>query len=648
MLRRALLFIMFLSLFVSCQHEEQVTDHKMVHHHSKSEERIHKDNVHRLDLAWEHHNKELEIYAGLQQSKMMHSKVNFSATPILVHDTLYFSTPSNRVFALNPATGQELWSYDPKISNGANLFFTELDSRGVTVWENKDLTLLYLGTVDGRLIALNASTGLPYEGFAKNGMIDLTLGSGPASGGVAKAGYYQVITPPTVLGDTIIVGSAMADNRIATEARGIVRCYSALTGKLIWDWDPIPRNEGEEGYETWSGDKDSHRLGAANTSSSIIADPERDLVFLATNSASPNHFGGPRHGDNLFANSLVALKASTGEKVWHKQIVRHDVWDSDFVSPAILMDIDGVPAISIMSPNGYLYVLHRDTGTSLFSTIEMEVPHSQVPGEKCSPIQVVPVKPQILGLADPKPWGVDEEERQFAENWISQLTFEGAFTPPSLQGSIASPSHVNGLFWGGMAYDAKLSLLITPVNRIASVITLIPRKDLVSHQQFSGKQIDGMLGQQKQTPYGVMREFLISKKHEGIVPLTPPPWGTLNAIDLSTGETVWEIPLGHALDPSIYPHAKEWGSITEGGVLLTDEQLTFIAATLDATFRAFDTATGKVLWEKKLPAPAFSTPMTYVYQGEQYVVIAAGGDGRLNTELSDSLLAYKLRKGFDN
>ena len=584
---------------------------------------ITRENVTRLKPVWTYHT------AALQPETELNQKAAFEATPILIDGTLYLTTPFNRVIALDPATGAEHWTYDPKVDRSHD--FSEVSSRGVAAWSDTKASpgapcqlRIFEGTIDARLIALDGRNGKPCTDFGAAGTVDLTRG---VVYGPEFRGNYQVTSAPTDVGELVITGSSIGDNGAVDMPRGVVRAYDARSGALRWTWDPIP----------WA-EKQQVRTGAANAWSTFAADPARDLVFIPTGSASPDYYGGTRPGDNKWANSVVALKASTGTLVWGFQVVHHDLWDYDVASQPALIEYHGQPAVAVTTKIGHLFVLDRLTGKPLHTVEERAVPKSDIRGEDASSSQPIPawsaVVPQKLTAADA--WGSTSDARQWCRLKIESLRNDGLFTPPSVRGSIAFPGNIGGVNWGGAAWDPVRNLLLANTNRVAAIMKLLPREDMqnaMEHNQETETAWGGEFARQRGTPYGMYREWLVSP---GGQPCNAPPWGALVAFDLNTGTLRWESALG------VMGAGWPAGSISLGGPMATASGLIFTAAALDPHLRAFDADTGKELWTVELPASAQSTPMTFEWQGKQYVVICAGGHGKMKSKMGDSVVAFAL------
>jgi quinoprotein glucose dehydrogenase len=478
-----------------------------------------------------------------------------------------------------------------------------------------------MGTLDARLVALDGETGTPCGDFGANGQVDLTRGVE-----LRDLGQYQVTSAPAIAGDLVIVGSSIGDNRAVDVERGIVRGFDARSGALRWSWDPIP----------WASHT-TPRTGAGNAWSTLSVDVERGLVFVPTGSPSTDHYGGIRKGDNRWANSVVALRAATGELVWGFQVVHHDLWDYDVASqPTLFAWKDGTPAIAITTKMGRVFVLDRLTGRPLIPVEERAVPKSDVPGEDASPTQPfsgISVVPDRLTASDA--WGVTADDLKWCREKIAASRSEGIFTPPSFQGTVVFPGIVGGVNWGSSAYDPERRLLFMNTNRLPFVLRLIPRDKLASEfaQLPQSGAVRGELARQTGTPYGMHRAPLLAP---GGLPCNAPPWGTVTAVDLFAGGTRWDVPLG------TWVPGMATGTLNLGGPIVTAGGLVFTAAAMDDRLRAFDAETGKELWSFALPAGGQATPMTYSIAGKQYLVIAAGGHGKIGTKLGDYVLAFTL------
>jgi quinoprotein glucose dehydrogenase len=599
---------------------------------------IDRGNVGDLHVAWVYHTHDVSHGENGRQ------KSSFEGTPIVVDGTLYLSTAFNRVVALDPETGAERWSFDPKIDQKAN-YADGLLNRGVATWLDATAPAgaackrrIYIATIDARLISVDAATGKPCADFGNAGQVDLTNGIH-----IDYRGEYEETSPPAVIDDLVVVGSGISDNNRARMPSGVVRAFDTRTGALRWSWNPIPQDPKDPAFATWQTGVD--QTGAGNAWSILSADPDRHLVFVPTGSPSPDYYGGLRKGNNLYADSVVALHSRTGEMAWGYQLVHHNLWDYDTVTQPTLVTLhrngEEVPALLEGTKMGMLFILNRENGVPFFPVQERPVPQTDVPGEQTSPTQPFPVRPPPLvpqSLTADDAWGLTPWDRNACRKRIAGLRSEGIYTPPSLTGSLQVPGNAGGMEWGSLAVDPVRQLAITNTNRVPFEVHLYPRSQLAAARKaHPHAEIARMLG----TPYIMSREPLFSPLG---VPCNAPPWGALAAVDLQAGTIKWQAPLGATAEIHSLRLAVHWGTPNMGGPLVTAGGLVFIAAAWDRDFRAFDVETGKELWNFRLPASANATPMTYRLRpdGRQFVVIAAGGHGKLGSKLGDAVMAFTL------
>ena len=602
----------------------------------------------RLERAWTYHTGETDARFATRKSTA------FETTPVVVNGTMYINTPLGRVMALDAATGREQWIFDPEIRR--DIAYGDFASRGVAVWSDSAAAAdarcrqrVFVTTAQSQLFALDASDGRPCRDFAGGGPVDLTDGLRIAP--FEPAGY-SMTSPPIVVNGVVITGSSIGDNSRPAPASGEVRGFDARTGRLKWSWDPVPQDPADPAYGDWRGEF-GRRTGAANAWTGLSADADRDLVFIPTGSAAPDYYGVLRLGDNRYANSIVALRASTGRVAWAFQTIHHDLWDYDNASPPALATIrrgdTRVPVVIQANKNGMLYVLERETGRPVFPIEERHVPASAIPGEEASPTQpftttIAPLSPHRFSVDEV--WGVSDEDRAACRAAIAPLRNEGIFTPPDVKGTLVIPSTIGGAHWGGVAVDPVREMAIVPVNRIAMMVQLIPREgfDLPAVRAKEDRLGDDYeYNMMRGTPYVMRRRMLLAPSK---LPCTPPPFGTLVAVDLASGARKWEVPLGSFMPPSVRAAVKEshpeWGSPNLGGGIVTGGGLVFIGATIDRRFHAYDVDTGRELWHADLPASAKATPVSYEIAGEQFVAVALGGGGAW--ESGDSVVAFTLRR----
>jgi quinoprotein glucose dehydrogenase len=613
--------------------------------HYSSLDQIKRDNVSGLQVAWTYRTGELG--EGFARA----SKLTFEATPVLAFGLLYLETATNIVIALDPETGVQKWRYDPKTDR--KRLYSDVAARGVSIWEETDpkrqaqtcSTRVFLGTLDARLIALDAATGKACADFGNGGEVDLT-----AHQRVRDRDDYSVTSPPALVGDTLVVGLSIGDNRATNVERGVIRAFDVRTGEQRWSFDPIPDSPAHPAAAEWNPTQ-AMATGAANAWGVMSADEEHGFVLVPTGSASPDFYGGKRLGSDRFANSLLALEASSGRLVWHQQLVHHDLWDFDLAAQPVLMDIEvqgiPIPAVIQATKTGMLYVFDRIKGQPLFPITEKRVPASTVAGEEAAATQPFSSIPSLVSQRRVEPneaWGITFWDRGQCRDMIASHRNEGIFTPPDTRGTVLRPGYIGGVNWGGIAVDQSRQRIFAAVNHLPMVVTLLTR-DALEQQLKSDEYPHSEFARQTGTPYAMRREPLLSPWG---LPCTAPPWGTLVSIDLRRNRIVWQVPLGstEGIGPWFAP-TRNFGTPHMGGPIATAGDLVFVGAAMDSYFRAFDLETGRELWKYRLPAGGQATPMTYRAGRDhrQFVVIAAGGHGALGTPRGDYVIAFALPKG---
>jgi quinoprotein glucose dehydrogenase len=578
---------------------------------------ISRENVKQLQVAWTYHTGDAQ--PGRRST--------IECTPIVVDGVMYITTVKSKVVALDAATGQVKWTFDPySAAAGWNANAMNGVNRGVTYWKDEKTGRgrIFHGTSDGRLFALDATTGALVDGFGAKGILDLRAGIAEGRGDISKR-VYGVTSAPAIFEDIVIVGFAV-DEGPGDSLPGDIRAFDARTGQQRWRFHTVPR-PGEFGHETWEGDGWKNR-GGANAWSGLTVDESRGLVFAGLGSAAFDFYGGDRPGDNLFGNSTIALDARTGQRKWHFQTTRHDIWDMDLPTPPVLVTVTHggrkIDAAVQLTKTGLVYVFDRATGKPLFPIEERAVPPSTIPGERAAKSQPVPTRPAAL------------VRQTFTEADLSTRTPEVAaelrerfrgykpgstFTPPSMEGTVVIPGLLGGANWSSASFDPASGLLYVNVNNLPYVLTI---KAAAADAGY---------------PYGITGYNHFRDK-DGY-PAVAPPWGQLVAVDLNAGEIRWKKTLGE------YPQLVKQGLTNTGtenigGTIVTAGGLVFIGATKDEKFRAFDASTGDVLWEHQLEAGGYATPATYSVNGRQFVVIAAGGGGKMATNSGDAFVAFAL------
>jgi quinoprotein glucose dehydrogenase len=573
---------------------------------------INRSNVESLQLAWTYHTGD----AGKGNS------TTIECTPIVIAGVMFITTAASKVVALDAITGSERWKYDPyagvkrnqpRASGGVN--------RGVAYWSDGKQSRILLGVADGRLISLDAKTGLADCCFGNAGTVDLREGMEANLDGV----NYGPTSAPAICGDIVILGFSCPEG--GRPAPGDPRAFDVRTGKQLWRFHSIPR-PGELGHNTWEGDSWKFS-GAANNWGGTSVDEKRGLIFIGTGSASPDFYGGNRKGDNLFANCTICLDAKTGKRLWHFQTLRHDLWDHDLPIYPNLVTVNHnghkVDAVAQVTKTGYVFLFDRLNGNPLFPVRDRPTPASDLPGEQTARTQPFPTKPPPFARQSIEESDLSDISPETHQQVLEQFRkYRGgpAFTPPSTNGTITIPGFHGGATWSGASFDPTTGILYVNSNEQPNVLRMVADEGAMEPYR----------------PSGYFR-FLDKNGY----PAIKPPWGSLNAIELNRGEILWQVPLGE------YPELTargipQTGTENFGGTIVTAGGLVFIAGTKDEKFHAFDKSTGKLLWQYKLDAGGYATPCTYSVKGRQYVAIAAGGGGKLGTKSDDSFVAFALPK----
>ena len=602
-------------------------------------EQITPANVAQLQPAWVYHMRPAEVAQPTPDANAAAQAVaegvapgpprrrsRFSAsqvTPLVVGGRMFLTTPYGRVVALDPDSGKELWATPIPGPGQPSL-------RGVEYWPGDGTTAarLFFGTRDGRLIALDAATGAMAAGFGTGGTVEMKT---PEVLGGSDGRQYGMTSPPIVFDNLVITGSAVQEFP-DKGAAGDVRAWDAKTGALVWTFHSIPR-EGEPNYGTWQGGA-AARSGV-NVWGFMTVDAARGIVYMPFAAPSWDRFGGDRKGDNLYSGSLVAADARTGKYLWHFQVIRHDIWDNDLQAPPLLFDAQvggkSVPAVAVVSKNALLFVLDRTTGTPIFPVEQRAFPASKVPGEAAAPSQPYPVVTPPLGrtaftMADLAQ--LTPEHTAACQAWIAEnkMVPGGLYVPVGFnQPTISFPGTLGGANWGGATFDPARHLLIVNTMDFGQVQSLVPSTG----------------------PFPVERGPVFGRFQapDTRLPCQAPPWGRLNAIDLTTGKIAWQSTLG--VTDSLPEGKRDTGRPNIGGAITTGSGLVFIGATDDARFRAFAAADGKLLWESRLDAAAHTTPITYAgATGRQYVAVSASGGSFLDSPLTgDTVTAFALPEG---
>ncbi|MEZ0539377.1 outer membrane protein assembly factor BamB family protein [Fibrella arboris] len=648
-------------------------------------------NIHRLTVAWR--------YAS-GGADTVGNRTQIQCNPIIINGVMYGVSANTQAFAIEAATGREIWKTDIPDTDGTT-------SRGVTYWTDGADSRIFFGAGNG-LYALEAKTGNLIRSFGQGGRVDLKVG-------IERPGadkYVRANTPGTVYKKLIIVGARVSEGE--TALLGDVRAYDVHTGRVVWTFHTIPE-AGEAGYSTWAPAHPRQRVGGANAWAGMAIDRARGIVYVPTGSAAYDFYGGNRKGDNLFANCLIALDAATGKRRWHFQFVHHDIWDRDPPAPPNLLTVwqggKRIDAVAQVTKQGHVFVFDRVTGKPLFPIVEKAFPGDGVEGEQASPTQPIPLKPapftrQTLTEKDINPWAANRSE---IVAMLRKVRTGSPYIPLTSETTIFFPGTDGGAQWGGAATDPD-GIIYIPAKQNPCYSTLVLRRQPAT-QSASREQLyaancaachgadrrgnqDGsypsLLDVDKRLPAATIQQvilkgrgmmpsfshlpeanrkaivdFLLNKatarptlqtakqavpyQHTGYnrwydsngYPVSAPPWGTLTAIDLNTGQQHWQVPLGE------YPELTAkgippTGTDNYGGPLVTGSGLLFIAASKDAQLRAINKKTGAILWQTALPAAAYATPATYSVTGKQFIVLACGG-GKLQSKSGDQYVAYALQ-----
>ncbi len=620
---------------------------------------INADNVRNLEVAWQYRTGELE-----RRTEFQNATAKVQVNPILLPDAtgghLVICTPFNRVVALDPMLGKERWVFEPDIRivgygtpedpEGLNSA-AFANCRGVSYWEDSEAAdetscryRILMATHDLRLIALDARDGRLCADFGDGGIVNvepMVLNAQPP----ALIGEVKFPSPPVILNDIIVIGSSVRDNHRWNAPSGAIRAFDVRTGEPVWAFDPVPRDPSDPVYREWTPEA-ARNTGGGNVWGLMSVDEARDLVFLPTSGPSPDFYGGTRPGANRYADSIVALRGTTGEVVWHFQTVHHDVWDYDNAAQPTLIELqkngEPFPAVIQATKTGMLFIFHRETGEPFFPIEERPVPQDGVPGEVLSPTQPFPAKPPPLvphSFSPDEYWGMTFIDRGQCREKYKNARTGPIYTPPSVEGTIVVPATAGGVNWGGVAVDPISKILYTKVLRSAHFVQLIPLGELENLIASSAENMMGTPAPLLGTPYALKQGPVLSPI---FTPCTPPPWAAVMAVDLQAGEILWQSTLGTLDTLMPFPIPLKWGTAAFGGPIITAGGLLFIGATQDDSFRAFGLATGEELWTAKLPTGAFAMPMTYEIDGRQFVVVASGGHPFIYQFPGDYLTAFAL------
>jgi len=585
------------------------------------------DNAGRLQKAWEIHTGDMST--GDDKSGPPAS--DWSATPLFVNNTIYISTPFYRILALEPDTGRQKWAFDSKVQL-QDPTQTELKTRGVAYWQATTPVagqacqkIVYLGTPQGQLFAVDADSGKPCTGFGQNGVLDINQFNM-----VNHKWPLSILQPPTVYKNQLFIGWSGQDWTQAVQPPGSVFAVDAQTCKLNWKLDTIPPDQ-------------DPKTGTANVWASMSVDTANNLLFLPVSSPSPDYYGGDRKTDMPLTTSVTAVNPDTGQVVWSRELVHHDIWDYDVNSAPVLVNLQQngttVPALIQSTKQGLLFVLNRLTGEPIYPIEEKPFPASDIAGEQSSPTQPIPSLPEpttpdrfggVSWLADLASGGECSRE-------MTGMRYEGRYTPPSLEGTLAFPATAGGVEWGGGAVDPTTNTYIVNSSAVVQIYRLLNRDDYNKAIAQPGAKSEGYSAMEG-APYGVQVKTWLNWLG---MPCWNGPYGTLSSYDLNTGKLNWRFPFGQVQKWGFYMPTS-WGSVTIGAPALTKGGVAFIGASMDSRVRAIDVKSGKVLREALVDAPAVAMPAIYTYNGKEYVLFAAGGNSLLEPKVGDQLVAFAL------
>ena len=606
-------------------------------------------NVEGLERAWVYHTRDLP-------ADLKDNKYGAETTPLKVGDSIYLCSATNVLVALDPATGRERWRFDPKVSDEWIPYTAAC--RGVAYYAAPGAAANSLcaariieGTLDGRLIAVDARSGRPCPDFGTNGQVDIKRGMGPVF-----PGMVSITSPPTIVRGVAVTGHQVLDGQKRNAPSGVIQGYDAVTGRLRWAWDMM--------NPQWSGappQGQTYARGTPNMWTTASGDEALGLVYLPMGNSAVDYWSSTRRPqENAFATSLVAIDVASGRPRWRFQAVHKDVWDYDFGGQATLVDFPigagRVPAMVLPSKQGDIYVLDRRTGRSLFPVQERRVPRGGVEPQQRSPTQPFSTYHTLAfpKLQERDMWGMSPIDQMVCRIQYRQATYDGMYTPPLTSRTVEYPGYNGGTDWGGVAVDPVRGIIVANYNNMPNYVRLVPRaeadkKGWAPRSEARGGDMgsgsEGAGDPQWGSPYAVDVNAGWRLPFTGML-CKQPPYGGIRAIDLRNGRTLWDRPLGSARRngpfgiPSGLPF--EIGTPNNGGAVVTASGLIFISAATDDLMRAIDLASGKTLWTDALPAGGQATPMTYQHRGRQYVLIMAGGHHFMETPVGDELIAYAL------